>query len=195
MVKEIIKLLIFIIKEIKLFWRILLTSKYTGGSPLVHELEILKTAIINEVEGYSFYRLAAEKTEDPEVKEAFNTLAEEEVKHEEWLRNLYREISEGTESKDVETKRVKAQSPGIFKRENMNSESGSLEVSVLRIGILMEKASVDFYREAAEKTGNARAKEMYLNLVEWEKEHMDSLEKMYELAREEWWGRQGFSPA
>lgn len=156
------------------------------------ELEILKTAIINEVEGYSFYRLAAEKTNDPEVKEAFILLAEEEIKHEEWLRDLYREISEG---KSTEAKLVSGQSPGIFKRENINSESGSLEVSVLRIGILMEKTSIDFYREASEKTRNSRAKEMYQELLDWEKEHMDSLERMYELAREEWWGRQGFSPA
>lgn len=162
---------------------------------MVNELEIVKTAIINEVEGYSFYRLAAEKADDPEVKESFNLLAEEEKNHEEWLRNLYRYISEGTNDQNDEDKPVKGVSPGIFRRKNMNSESGSLEVSVLRIGILMEKASIDFYREAAEKTGNTRAKELYENLVEWEKEHMESLEKMYEMAREEWWDRQGFSPA
>ncbi|UNC92974.1 ferritin-like domain-containing protein [Candidatus Contubernalis alkaliaceticus] len=162
---------------------------------MVNELEIIKTAVINEVEGYSFYRLAAEKTDDLEVKESFNLLAEEEKKHETWLRALYRDISEGTNGQNDADKPVKGQSPGIFRRENMNSESGSLEVSVLRIGILMEKASIDFYREAAEKTGNPRAKELYENLVEWEREHMESLEKMYEMAREEWWDRQGFSPA
>lgn len=176
-------------------WYNIINTNLRGGNPLVNELEILKTAIINEVEGYSFYRLAADKAKDPEVQEAFNLLAEEEIKHEEWLRRLYQEISEGKSSKELEAKPVKGKSPGIFKRENINSESGSLEVSVLRIGILMEKASIEFYREAAEKTENNRAKEIYQHLLEWEKEHMDSLEKMYEMAREEWWDIQGFSPA
>ena len=40
-------------------------------------------------------------------------------------------------------------SPGIFEPGKVKPESGSLEVSVFRIGIMMEKASMDFYRQAA----------------------------------------------
>ena len=159
------------------------------------ELKILKTAIINEVEGYSFYRLAAEKADNPEVRESFNRLAEEEKKHEDWLRDLYRDISQGERSRARAVESAKGKSPGIFRMENITHESGSLEVSVLRIGILMEKASIDFYKEAAEKTQNPEAKELYERLVNWEMEHMNSLEKVYEAARDDWWERQGFSPA
>lgn len=158
------------------------------------ELEILKTAIINEVEGYSFYRLAAEKADNLEVRESFNMLAEEEKKHEDWLRDLYRDISQGGRVQP-RADEPEGKSPGIFRMENIKIESGSLEVSVLRIGILMEKASIDFYREAAEKTENPELKKLYEKLVNWEMKHMDSLEKFYEAAREDWWERQGFSPA
>ncbi len=158
------------------------------------ELEILKTAIINEVEGYSFYRLAAEKADNPEVKESFNNLAEEEKRHEDWLRGLYQYISQG-ERVQARADEPQGKSPGIFRGENITYESGSLEVSVLRIGILMEKASIDFYREAAEKTENPEAKKLYEKLVNWEIHHMDSLEKAYDEAKEDWWERQGFSPA
>ncbi len=159
------------------------------------ELEILKTAIINEVEGHSFYRLAAEKADNPESRDSFNMLAEEEKKHEEWLRDLYRDISQGERGQARADEPAMGKSPGIFRRENIKFESGSLEVSVLRIGILMEKASIDFYREAVEKTQNPQAKKLYEKLVNWEVQHMDSLEKAYEEAREDWWERQGFSPA
>ena len=53
------------------------------------ELKILKTAILNEVEGQFFYRLAAEKTESQEVRDAFLILAGEEEKHEKWLREIF----------------------------------------------------------------------------------------------------------
>lgn len=158
------------------------------------ELEILKTAIINEMEGRHFYQLAAEKAGDPVVKESFAYLAREEEKHEKMLRKAYQEALDlGDISPGVEE--VGASSPHIFDRDKIKVESGSLEVSVYKVGILMEKASLDFYREAMEKTGDSGARALYQRLVDWEVEHLDMLEEMYRQAREEWWDRQGFSPA
>ena len=42
------------------------------------ELKILKTAIINEMEGEHFYRLAAANSQDEEASQAFLFLAAEE---------------------------------------------------------------------------------------------------------------------
>jgi rubrerythrin len=160
---------------------------------LRNELEILKTAILNEAEGYQFYTMAALRAKEPQVKEAFLHLAGEEQKHESWLRKMYREISSGQPGIEPELSAVP--SPRIFRRENVGLESGSLEISVYKIGILMEMASLQFYRDAAGKTGNEAIKKLFLHLAEWENSHLEELQKIYDALKEEWWDRQGFSPA
>jgi rubrerythrin len=159
------------------------------------ELEILKKAILNEHEGNQFYRLAAEKASDEQVRQAFLALAAEEQEHEQWLKNLYQELMRNKPPEAEKFSLPPVASPGIFSRENIGTESGSLIVSVFSIGVMMEKASLDFYREAARKTGLDAAKRLYLRLAEWEQEHLTKLESAYDYAREEWWDKQSFSPA
>lgn len=61
------------------------------------ELTVIKQAIINEIEGYEFYRLAAQQTEADESKKAFETLAEEEFMHVEWLKKICSNLNSNTE--------------------------------------------------------------------------------------------------
>jgi len=160
-----------------------------------NELEILKTAILNESEGEQFYTLAAEKATEEDAKDAFLYLAEEEKKHRNWLEKLYLQIK-SQEEIIIDFERLDdISSPNIFTAKKIRPESGSIEVSVFHIGILMEKASIDFYREAAQKTSLDKAKELYEMLVQWEMKHMETLEKTYDYLKEEWWDKQGFSPA
>jgi len=153
------------------------------------ELKILKTAILNEVEGQFFYRLAAEKTESEEVRDAFLVLAGEEEKHEKWLREIFAQAADGASAV------VAPDEPGVFTWERAGTETGSLEVSAFHIGILMEKASADFYRRAAAKTSLPAARNLYEKLAQWEDTHLASLEKIYDDLREEWFAKQEFSPA
>ncbi|EEG78763.1 ferritin-like domain-containing protein [Dethiobacter alkaliphilus] len=159
------------------------------------ELNILRTAILNEVEGYQFYSLAAMRAEDESVKDAFNHLAKEEQQHESWLRKMYRQLSDNQtptlEGLDV----TEAPSPRIFRPGNVGTESGSLEISVYKIGILMEKESMVFYRNAAKEAQTPELKELLQRLAEWEDSHLESLQNIYDTLKEEWWGQQGFSPA
>lgn len=158
------------------------------------EMEILKKAILNEHEGYQFYRLAAESVDDPEVKAVFEFLAAEEQGHEKWLRGIFKDLM-GHNPPNVEVMPgPDISSPGIFTRENIK-KAGDMVVSALHIGIMMEKASVDFYSEAAGKTTLPGVKDFYLKLSNWESKHLDRLEEAYDFAREEWFERQGFSPA
>ncbi|MHB9094315.1 MAG: ferritin family protein [Eubacteriales bacterium] len=158
-----------------------------------NELQILKTAIINETEGFEFYTLAAKQVEDPNVKEALSFLAHEEEQHKSWLLNIYQSLSKHglSELKQTGT----PGSPGIFELGKVRPESGSLEVSVFRIGILMEKASQDFYRQAAAESRVEEVKNLCSHLADWEGEHLKMLEKTYDYLKEEWWDKQGFSPA
>ncbi|HWP96680.1 MAG TPA: ferritin family protein [Syntrophomonadaceae bacterium] len=155
------------------------------------ELEILKTAIVNEQEGYQFYLMAAEKTEDPVLRGVFNGLAAEEESHESWLRTTYRDIMEkgkpGAMLIDEFT-----MSPEIFTLDKLK-EAGGIIIAALKVGVMMEKASMDFYRQAAARTEIEEVKQLLLTLGKWEMGHLDRLEDAYDFAREEWWEQQGFS--
>ena len=159
------------------------------------ELGILKTAIINEHEGHQFYLMAAEKLPDGDVKNIFLALAEDEVGHEKWLKDLYTNLMQHKEPpSNFSPLPGTPGSPGIFRKEHLKNV-GSLEVSALHTGVLMEMASADYYRTAARQTEIQVLRELYQLLTDWETAHLRKLEEAYDFAKEEWWDRQQFSPA
>lgn len=159
------------------------------------ELQIIKEAILNEIEGYSFYQLAAEKSSEPDIKNIFLYLAEEEKKHEQYLKGLYKTVEQGKPEAVEVFPYAATASPNIFNPEKLKKEPGSLIVSALSIGVMMEKSSIDFYKDAAEKTSLEKAKRFYIQLADWENTHLETLSRAYDFAKEEWWAEQGFSPA
>jgi rubrerythrin len=161
---------------------------------MLEELNILRTAILNEAEGYQFYSLAAAKAETPEIREAFEHLAREEQQHESWLRKMYSQLADGQEALD-EGEFASLPSPKIFRLESVGTESGSLEISVYKIGILMEMASMAFYKNAADAASHPVLKKLLVHLAEWEDTHLEALQKIYDILKDEWWDRQGFSPS
>ena len=162
----------------------------------VKELEILKKAILIEKEGYEFYKIAADKAVETEVKDAFLYLASEEKNHESWLRSLYHDIEKQQPiSLDVDHLQHLEPSTKIFNWENISPESGSLAVSVFGIGVNIEKKAIDYYHHAARETTIPEAKKLYEILIVWETEHLDLFQKNYDLLKDEWWDTQHFSPA
>jgi len=162
------------------------------------EIMILKTALLNEVEGEAFYRLAASQTEETELASVFMHLADEEKQHQEWLRELISQIQkdQGFKISAWNEQGQTIKSPGIFKLDKLAEVPRSgLEMSVFHIGIMMEKTSMDYYREAATHTNIPEAHQLFEMLAGWERNHLDTLEASYDTLKEEWWEHQGFSPA
>lgn len=159
------------------------------------ELQVVRQAVLNETEGYNFYMMAAGQASDPEAKEAFKQLALEELKHIDWLKELYNKLATGNVSAfDVD--QLEDPPPAeLFTWANAARESGTLAVSVFGIGIQMEKAAIDFYTKAAENTSIPQAKALYQTLIKWEYEHLHQFEKDYDELKEDWWQKQGFSPS
>lgn len=158
------------------------------------ELKIIKQAIINEIEGYEFYRMASEKETNKEAKEALLELANEELKHVEYLKELFDKIKIG-DKEDFELAFLSNPPlPNIIDWGKLKSQNNSLAVSVFGIGIQIEKASVDFYEDAMNKTENELAKRLYKLLVSWEKVHLGQFNDAYNYHKEQWWAEQGFAP-
>lgn len=160
---------------------------------LKEELHVIKQAIIHEVEGYEFYSLAAEQAKTEDSKLAFTELAKEELKHAEYLKELFDKIQEGDEDFALAFL-ADPPSPNIFNWEKVDGKYTSMAMSVFGIAIQLEKESIVFYEKAMEKSSIEEAKKLYKLLIKWEKVHLDQFTKQYEIYKEDWWAAQDYAP-
>lgn len=152
--------------------------------------EIIKQALLNEMEGYEFYKLYAEKSSTREAKEAFQLIAEEELKHMEYLKALGRKEQISYDNMDESIL-----SPGIFKKENtIMPEELSLSISAMRIAMKLEADAMEYYRSAKEQSQNEEERELFGRLESWENEHYDWFKNEYEVLKEMWWAENNFEP-
>ncbi|HRY13114.1 MAG TPA: ferritin family protein [Syntrophomonadaceae bacterium] len=160
-----------------------------------NEIKILKTAILNEIEGEKFYKRAAQDTRDQDASKAFLAMAADERRHQEMLREMLTHVMSGTQMMLDKFSLKGTPSPQIFTATHVMETENAMEISVFHIAIMMEKASIDYYRSAAEQTKTPEAKELYLSLADWEVTHLDSMEKIYDTLTENWWDHQSYSPS
>lgn len=157
------------------------------------ELDVISQAILNEVEGYEFYRMAANQAGTNESKEAFLELANEELKHVEYLKALFNKIKDNNDDIKLAFEAVPP-SPDIYNWKKVDKEYTSLAMSVFGIGIQMEKASIEFYENAKLKTNIDEARRLFDLLIKWEKVHLDQFTEQYNKHKTNWWSDQGFAP-
>lgn len=161
---------------------------------LKQELDIISQAILNEIEGYEFYKMAANQVGQGDSQAAFMELANEELKHVKYLEELMGKIKDSEEDEIYLAHESNPPSPDIYNWERVDKENTSLAMAVFGIGIDMEKASIDFYQEAKDKTEIEAAKKLYDLLIKWERVHLDQFTEQYEMYRNEWWDDQNFAP-
>lgn len=157
------------------------------------EKKIIQEAILNEVEGAQFYRMAASQAPTPEAVEALNKLAEEEVHHIDFLKRLADEISNGEITVDSALEAA-IPSPDIYNWGKLDKQSLSLGLSVFSVGMQMERDSIAFYENAKKELADEKSRKVFDILIRWEQSHLDQFSKQYELYKQEWWAEQGYSP-
>ncbi len=158
------------------------------------EIKLIKQAIINEVEGYEFYQLAAEKAVSKEARETLSNLAKEEMIHIEYLQDLFNKVKDDKGDDYQLATLVPPASGQIFKVASLDKADLSMAMSVFSIGIQMEKASVEFYTEAKKTTRIPKARELYDILIKWEEVHMHQFTEEYQQLQDEWWAAQSYAP-
>ncbi len=161
---------------------------------LKEELDIINQAILNEIEGYEFYKMAAGHEGSGEVKEAFLELANEEMKHVDFLTALFDKIKNDKDDDIRLALESDPPSPDIYNWEKVDEKYTSLAMSVFNIGIQMEKDSIAFYKKAKETTKVEEAKKLYDLLIKWEKVHLEQFTDQYNMYKKDWWADQGFAP-
>lgn len=163
-------------------------------------LEIVKKAIRVENDGYQFYRVAEEKTQDPKGKEVFASLARDETNHMQILKGLYQSIKEKGEYKFDEIKDMKhilettSESPIFSKEFKQRLEQSQFEMTVLSVGILLEKNAIEFYKESAQKSDDKEVRMLFNYLADWEGEHLRALVQQQKFLQEDYWTEARFYP-
>ncbi len=160
--------------------------------------EILRKAYQIEVDGYTFYSMTADQAKKPAVQELFAKLAQDEVQHQAYLRNVMQAYNDkGVEAFALHRRDpdLKAFTATIFTDKFKDQAKGAaFELGALSIGMTLEANAISYFSSAAAAASEAEVKGFYTFLADWEKLHYEALEKLYNGVREDFWADGGFSP-
>ncbi len=159
---------------------------------------ILRQAYQIEIDGHTFYSMAATQADKPAVQELFVKLADDEVRHKAFLSS----IMAGYEARGVAAFAVDRGDPDLVSfsgqvfsdRFREQAQGASFELGVLSIGMQLETKAITYFTQAAKAAEHAEVRDFYRFLADWEREHFEALQGLHNSVREEFWTRGGFSP-
>ncbi len=160
--------------------------------------EVLKKAYQIEVDGYTFYSMVADQADKPAVQELFDKLARDEVQHKAYLQSVMGSF----EDKGVEAFNIHRRDPdlkaftGTIYTEGFKAQAlgADFEMGVLSIGMTLETRAIQYFTGAAKTAADNEVREFFQFLADWEKGHLEALQKLYGGVREDHWAEGGFSP-
>lgn len=150
------------------------------------EMEILLRAIQWEEEGYQVYNNLADTFSDKRDNEYFSGLAEEEVKHRQWLEERLKELCKQKAISfdkvinwDLKYLTLKPLARTPFQNDNlMNHFPDPLTFPVsFEFAIGHEYKTVEIYEELYNTVLPGPTGHLIQKLIEYEKEHIKSLQK------------------
>ncbi len=135
--------------------------------------DILAMAVENEVEAHEFYKAAAEKIQDKNLKKTFEDLAQEETKH--------KVLLEGYLKNDMKTMKFK-ENKDFQLSETVEKKTLSTDMSfkdAIALAMKKEEEAMNMYRQFAEASEEEKQKETFAELVKMEQQHKTRLEDIY----------------
>ena len=168
-----------------------------NGANVKAVLEAVKTAIITELRGCEIYKAAAEKATDPSAKQMFQSLADDEHLHKEFLEKNYRSLLQQGEwalPATPENLTPLDQSDIINADFLKRVKGGAFEMAVIATGVELERSAIEYYRSQARECPDETAKKTFQFLADWEKGHLESLRELERQMRDQYFADLGFSP-
>jgi rubrerythrin len=160
--------------------------------------EVLKKAYQIEVDGYTFYSMAAERAEKPAVQELFDKLASDEVQHKAFITSVMGSYDDkGIEAFNIRRRDpdLKAFTDAIYTADfKAKADEAEFEMGVLSVGMTLESRAIEYFSGAAKHAAEAEVRDFYQFLADWEKGHLEALRRLYGGVREDYWAEGGFSP-
>lgn len=134
---------------------------------------IIDFAIDTEIDSYDFYKEAINKTDDLQAKIIFGNLAEEELRHKEFLEKLLKDDSYSFEFEQFTDYKI---SEDIHK----NNYSDKIDLKeAIEIAIKKEEEAMYMYKALSDDSVNKEVKDIFLDLSKMEQMHKVKLEEIY----------------
>ncbi|MEJ2640715.1 MAG: ferritin family protein [Desulfosarcinaceae bacterium] len=160
-------------------------------------LEILKSAILLETRGKTFYQNAADAAAHETVKSFFQTMADEEREHIQILAEQYRTYKAKKQfvAGGYLNEHHQAVAKKVLGDEIKAKISGAgYEAAAISAAMLMEERAIALYSERAAATEDPQEKALYTWLADWEREHLAFLADIEAEVREKIWNDNSFWP-
>jgi len=135
--------------------------------------EVIKFAIANEIEAQKFYQDAADRVQDPHLKEMFTGFAAEEKRHEQILTGIISHESVG---------QYFHQGADFKVSETVDKPSLSIDMKpaeAIALAMKNEEEAMQQYQELADACSDPEKKQVFLDLAAMEKGHKLRMEKAF----------------
>jgi rubrerythrin len=160
-------------------------------------VEAVKTAIITELRGLEIYKAAAERTTEPSARLMFESLANDEAHHKEFLEKNFKSLlGKGTWSVPATPENLSPlDHSDVITPQFLNRvKGGSFEMAVVAAGCELEMSAINFYSKAADECPDEESASVFRFLADWEKGHLDALSDLEARMKDQYFADQGFSP-
>ena len=160
------------------------------------EIQILKTALLLEKQGRTFYQRVAADTQSRAVRGLFDIMAEEEAKHIEFLSGQFASYTTRGEFLEQEPEGPARSAVEQILSSEVRRQIGaaSYEAAAISAAIEMENRAVAVYSSRAEESRDSREKRLYEWLAQWERTHLRFLAEINDALLEEIWYESSFWP-
>jgi rubrerythrin len=160
-------------------------------------VEVLKQALLIEKKGKAFYRQVAEAARHPEVKQFFETMAAEEVRHIEILSDQFKAYHENQKFASMNYADDAGQSAvdQVLTRELVAAmQAADFEAAAVSAAVAMEKNAIQLYGARAAEADDPEEKALYEWLARWEQSHLSFLAELESELTQKVWFDQNFWP-
>jgi len=160
-------------------------------------MEILKTAILLERRGKASYLKVADQATDPDVKQIFEIMRDEEDKHVKILSEQFTHFAQHQRFKDVKLPKGDGDTASEILSAKMkeNISAASFEAAAISSAIDMETRAIEIYTERAKQATDQEEKKLYQWLASWEQGHHKILFELDRELRERIWNDNHFWPS
>jgi rubrerythrin len=160
-------------------------------------IEILKTALLLERRGKAFYSQVAAQAADPDVKQIFEIMADEEDEHIKFLSEQFTHYKEHQRFKEVKFPKGENDTASEILSDKMKESisAASFEAAAISSAIDMETRAIEIYSSRAKQATDPEEKDFYQWLATWEQGHHKILFELDRDLREKIWNDNHFWPS
>ena len=160
-------------------------------------IEILKNAILLEKRGQAFYGKVAEQAGGKAVKQFFEMMEDEEVKH---VRILSEQFKAYQENKEFSAGDYNNEHSGNIASKVLTDElkkelsAADYEAAAISAAMSLEEKAIELYSDRSAETDDPNEKALYRWLADWEKQHLSFLSDINKEITEQIWNDNNFWP-